>query len=74
MTKTFTKNELVRYLYNEGTKQQSTDIYQSKLTDQDLEDEIYSLDEIREQVERFQMKTPAHVTRKILQYSAGFQG
>ena len=73
MIKTLKKNELVRYLYKEGTQQQATDIDQSKLTDQALEDEIYSLDEMREQVESFRVKTPAPVTQRILQYSADFQ-
>ena len=47
MTKTFTQNDLIRYIYNETSNAESTEIQQSLLCDGSLQEEYKSLSGVK---------------------------
>lgn len=69
MIKTSTKNELVKYLYKESTSSENTNINMSKLTDQEFEDELLSLDSMRQQLDTFALNASQKTLDRILTYS-----
>jgi len=73
MIKTFTKNELVKYLYNESSNEENIEIYQQKLTNDDFEEELSDFGYVQKLVDSFTLKTPVNVTEAILKYSAEYK-
>ena len=47
MTKTFTQNDLIRYIYNETSNAESTEIQQALLCDGSLQEEYKSLSGVK---------------------------
>ena len=73
MIKTFTKNELVRFLYRESKEKQNTEIKHALLTNDNLAEEVVQMENLREELENFRVKAPEKIVRSILEYSRSLQ-
>ena len=66
MSKTFTENDLVSYVYGESTPETTQNIKQSAIQDDELQDRISSMLDMKLALDRFELKVPQHITDKIL--------
>ncbi|MEM9338584.1 MAG: hypothetical protein AAGA66_07625 [Bacteroidota bacterium] len=66
MTKTFTENDLVRFLYNEVSTDERLDIEESLVTNQKLQGSLNELMEATELLDTFSIKAPDDVVGRIL--------
>lgn len=73
MTKTFTENDLVRFLYDEVTEDERADIKESLLTDIQLQSKIGELRKVMESLDAFVMKAPEEAVSRILYASKNLQ-
>ncbi len=73
MTKTFTENDLIRFLYNELDDKVSDEIDQSIITDQVLQDQINKLRKLQEDMDDLQVAPSKRTIKKILDFSKGFE-
>lgn len=69
MTKTFTRNDLIRYIYNETTENEKKDIEQELLINTKLFEEYKDLAEVSMELDRFEMSPSEKVINKILNFS-----
>jgi hypothetical protein len=69
MTKTFTRNDLIRYIYNETTENEKKEIEQELLLDNKLFEEYKDLAEVSMELDRFEMIPSEKVINKILNFS-----
>ena len=69
MTKTFTQNDLIRYIYHETTEQESIDIEETLLIDNEFFEEYRKLAEVSMELDRVDEKPSEKSIRKILNYS-----
>lgn len=69
MIKTFTQDDVIRYVYEETTASERSEIKQAIICDSELQDLYKELVAIKKQLDD-SMKTPSHkVTESILNYS-----
>ncbi len=73
MTKTFTENDLIRFLYNELNEKESEAIERAILTDQVLQEQINKLRKLQEDMDDIQVAPSKRTIRKILDFSKGFE-
>jgi len=73
MIKTFTENDLVRFLYDEVNEEERADIRESLLTDIQLQDQIGELRRVMESLDAFVMKAPSEAVSRILYASKNLQ-
>lgn len=73
MTKTFTENDLIRFLYNELTEDESEAIERAILTDQNLQDQINKLRKLQEDMDDIKVAPSKRTIRKILDFSRGYE-
>ena len=73
MTKTFTKNDLVRFLYDEVNEDERLDIKEALSTDMELRSSLDELEEAKSLLDRFSMKAPEEVVARILYASKNLQ-
>jgi hypothetical protein len=69
MTKTFTRNDLIRYIYNETTENEKKEIEQELLLNNKWFDEYKDLAEVSMELDRFEMSPSENVIIKILNFS-----
>lgn len=69
MTKTFTQNDLIRYIYHETTEQERIDIEENLLIDPEFFDEYKKLAEISMELDRIDESPSEKTIKKILNYS-----
>ena len=69
MTKTFTQNDLIRYIYHETTEQERIDIEKNLLIDTEFFDEYKKLAEISMELDRINESPSEKTINKILNYS-----
>lgn len=72
MTKTFTENDLVRFLYDELTKNEKQALEQALLTDNDLQNQLEQLRAVMGDLNNVQYTPSKHSVNKILDYSKGY--
>ena len=72
MIKTFTQNDLIRYIYQETSDQENKDIEEALLFDNKLFDAYRKIMEVNEELERFEKSPSEKVINKILNYSKSF--
>lgn len=72
MIKTFTKNELVRFLYEESEEKLTNDIKRARLYDDELDDELDGMNDLCEALDSFTIEAPERVTKNILEYSRSY--
>lgn len=73
MTKTFTENDLIRFLYNEVDSNERLEIEESLITDSQLQNRITELRKTTDQLDDFVMKAPKDVVSRILYASKNLQ-
>ena len=73
MTKTFTENDLVRFLYGEANEEECVEIEESLQTDFQLREKIDELRKIVDSLDAFVMKAPKEAVSRILYASKNLQ-
>ena len=69
MIKTFTKNDLLRFLYDELPNQDRDDVMSMQITDESVEHETHEMESVVKLLDGFRMKAPQDVVDSILEYS-----
>ncbi len=69
MIKTFTKNDLLRFLYDELPNQDRDDVMSMQITDESVEHETHEMESVVTLLDGFRMKAPQDVVDNILEYS-----
>ena len=69
MTKTFTRNDLIRYIYQETTESEKKEIEQELLLDNRLFEEYKNLAEVSMELDRIELSPSQKTINKILNYS-----
>ena len=66
MTKTFTENDLLRFLYDEVNEDERLEINRSLSTDIELRTKLDELEEAKSSLDSFELKAPKDVVSRIL--------
>lgn len=69
MIKTFTPNDILRYLYKETDKLESKNLEQAMLVHTDLLDQYVRLTDIKEQLDKIRLAPSENTIQSILEYS-----
>jgi hypothetical protein len=69
MTKTFTQNDLIRYLYHETTEKEEQEINKALLCDTDLRALYKSMCSIKKEMDSAQLEPSPKTVMNILNYS-----
>lgn len=69
MTKTFTRNDLIRYIYQETTEREKQEIEQELLLDNKLFEEYKNLAEVSMELDRVDLSPSEKTINKILNFS-----
>ena len=72
MIKISTPNDVIRYVYNEVTSQESEELKSLLLWDNDLADLIQELSEVKKSVSKINMEPSDRVINNILNYSKSY--
>lgn len=73
MIKTFTENDLIRFLYNELSNKESEEIERAILTDDVLQEQISTLRKLHKDMDRLQVSPSGKTVQKILEFSKGYE-
>ncbi len=73
MTKTFTENDLIRFLYNELAKEDRETIERAMLTDQKLQEQVNNLRKLMDDMNDIRIAPSKKTIRKILEFSKGYE-
>ncbi len=73
MTKTFTENDLVRFLYDDLTKREKNDLQYSLLTNGALRLRLQELEEIKDNLDQVIVKAPKRAVDSIMAFSKSFE-
>jgi patatin-like phospholipase/acyl hydrolase len=69
MIKTFTQNDLLRYLYDELPNQEREEMMQAQLTDGEVEHDTEELEDGKKLLDGFMLKAPQDAVDNILAFS-----
>lgn len=72
MTKTFTENDLVRFLYDELSQNEKSALEQALLTDTDLQTQLDQLRAVQGDLNKVQFSPSKRSVNKILDFSKGY--
>jgi hypothetical protein len=72
MIKISTPNDVIRYVYNEVSSQESEELKSLLLWDNDLADLIQELSEVKKSVSKIKMEPSDRVINNILNYSKSY--
>ena len=73
MTKTFTQNDLIRYLYHETSESETKEINKSLLCDSDLQRQLKELVAAKGQLDSVWLQPSGNTIQNILNYARGLQ-
>lgn len=73
MTKTFTEDDLVRFLYNELNEDERVAMKALLRTDIELQSKLDEMKEAKSMLDSFEMKAPKDVVSRILYASKNLQ-
>lgn len=73
MTKTFTENDLVRFLYDELNEDERLEMKESLCADMELRSKLDELEEAKSALEALTIKAPQDVVSRILYASKNLQ-
>jgi hypothetical protein len=73
MTKTFTQNDLIRYLYRETSATETTEINKALICDSDLQEQFKELTATKSQLDTVRLQPSVASIRNILSYARGLQ-
>lgn len=69
MIKTFTQNDLIRYLYHETTEKEEQEINKALLSDSELREIYTSMSAIKKEMDGAQLKPSPTTVLNILSYA-----
>ncbi len=73
MTKTFTQNDLIRFIYRETSEEETREINKALLCDSTLQAQYTELNDAYKQVDRAKLEPSAASIQNILNYARGVQ-
>jgi hypothetical protein len=73
MTKTFTKNDLIRFIYRETSEEETREINKALLCDSDLQAQYNELNAAYKQLNQVKLEPSAASVQNILNYARGLQ-
>ncbi len=73
MIKTFTQNDLMRYLYRETTEKEEQEINRALLADNELRELYQSMSAMKNELDKAQLEPAASTVLNILSYSRNEQ-
>ncbi len=73
MIKTFTRDELIRYIYGESTKSETEEIVSSVLCDNEVNAEFDALTNLKQRLDRVKEEPANRSINNILSYSRLFE-
>ncbi|MEO9475445.1 MAG: hypothetical protein ABJG41_07910 [Cyclobacteriaceae bacterium] len=73
MTKTFTENDLVKFLYGELTQQESTVLQEALISNPELQNELSKLKEVMTGLDKERYQPSQRSVDKILAFSKGYE-
>ena len=73
MIKTFTQNDLIRFLYHETSEEETKEINKALLCDSELQVQYKELNAMRKELDAARLEPSAEVVENILNYARGFQ-
>jgi hypothetical protein len=73
MTKTFTQNDLIRFLYHETSEQEEREINKALICDSELQAQYKELIATKNQLDVARLEPSAIVVENILNYSRSLQ-
>ncbi|MFY0600905.1 MAG: hypothetical protein JXR03_14620 [Cyclobacteriaceae bacterium] len=73
MTKTFTENDLVRFLYGELNEEESAELKQALITSPALQEELNNLQEVTNGLKKVSYKPSRKSLDRILDFSKGYE-
>jgi len=72
MIKTFTENDLVRFLYDELSVNEKAALEQALVTDEDLRTELEELKAVQKDLGKVSFSPSKSAVNKILEFSRGY--
>ena len=73
MTKTFTQNDLIRYLYHETSATETTEINKALICDSELQEQFKELTATKSQLDTVRLQPSPASIGNILSYARGLQ-
>lgn len=73
MIKTFTRDELIRYIYGESTKSETDEIVSSVLCDNEVNAEFDAITDVKQELDRVKEEPSNRSINNILSYSRRFE-
>lgn len=73
MIKTFTQNDLIRFLYHETSEEETKEINKALLCDGELQTQYKELNATRKELDAARLEPSSEVVENILNYARGFQ-
>ncbi len=73
MTKTFTENDLVRFIYGELSQKEKSALKDALKRDETLKTRLKELEDTTQQLSRVSFEAPSQTVDKILAYSRGLE-
>jgi hypothetical protein len=73
MIKTFTQNDLIRFLYHETSEEETKEINKALLCDSELQEQYKELSVLRKELDAVRLEPSATSVQNILNYARGLQ-
>lgn len=73
MIKTFTQDDLIRFLYRETSEEETRQINKALLCDSDLQARYKELNALHKQLDKAKLEPSADSVQNILNYARGLQ-
>ncbi len=73
MTKTFTENDLVRFLYGELKQKETAELQQALINSPELQEELNNLQEVMDQLNGVKYQPSQRCLDNILNFSKGYE-
>jgi hypothetical protein len=73
MIKTFTQNDLIRFLYHETSEEETKEINKALLCESELQEQYKELKAVRKELDAVRLEPSAASVQNILNYARGLQ-
>ena len=73
MTKTFTQNDLIRFIYHETSEAEEKELNKALICDSELQGQYKELVAVKSQLDKSQLEPSAIAVQNILSYAHGLQ-
>lgn len=72
MTKIFTRNDVLRYVYNETSEEENIEIEKALLIQIPLRDFYSDMVDVKQQLENMEVEAPQRIVDNVLEYSKSY--